>query len=120
MSARRRIVPTTDSLTPPRPPQESIALGRLGFYDTLAEREWVRLGAAGRHERRRAYQAVAAALALARQQERPRGTLERLEATRRGIVAEHRATLRWRRRQERRRQLVRALLFDRGSAPWPR
>jgi hypothetical protein len=91
-------------------PRDAVALGPLGFYDTLPERDWVRLGAVGRCERRRAYQTVAAALALARQQERPAAAIDRLEAARCRLVAEHRATLRWRRRQEQRRKLVRLLI----------
>jgi hypothetical protein len=113
MSARRLVMPETLHAS-------TIVLGPLGFYDTMAERDWIRLGATGRYERRRAYQTAAAALALARQQDRPAATIERLEAARRRIVAEHRATLRWRRRQDRRRHLVQALLSDAGGNPWPR
>jgi hypothetical protein len=53
---------------------------------------------------------VVAALTLARQQERPAAAITRLEQARRRLVAEHRATLRWRRRQEQRRRLARILL----------
>jgi hypothetical protein len=98
----------------------AIVLGPLGFYDTMAERDWVRLGATGRYERRRAYQTAVAALALARQQGRPAATIERLETARRRVVAEHRATLRWRRRQDRRRRIVKALLSAPEVSPWPR
>ena len=102
----------------PAAPRDAVALGPLGFYDTVPERDWVRLGRTGCYERRRAYQSMTASLALARQQERPAATIERLDAARRRIVAEHRATLRWRRRQERRRALVRALVLEDGA--WPR
>ncbi|HVO16275.1 MAG TPA: hypothetical protein VMV26_13735 [Alphaproteobacteria bacterium] len=95
---------------PEGPPRDAVALGPLGFYDTLPERDWIRLGAVGRCERRRAYETVVAALTLARQQERPAAAITRLEQARRRLVAEHRATLRWRRRQEQRRRLARILL----------
>ena len=104
----------------PTAPRDALLLGPLGFYDTLPEHDWVRLGAVGCYERRRAYQTVVAALDLARQQERPAECIARLEAARRRIVAEHRATLRWRRRQERRRRILSTLLSEPGSDPWPR
>jgi hypothetical protein len=99
----------------PTLPRDAVALGPLGFYDTLPERDWARLGETGRYERRRTYQSVMASLALARPQERPAAVIERLEAARRRIVAEHRATLRWRRRQARRRALVRAIVSEDGA-----
>jgi hypothetical protein len=119
MSARamRMPAPGHDAL-PDTPPRDAVVLGPLGFYDTLPERDWIRLGATGRYERRRAYQSAVAALELAKQQERPAEIILRLDHARRRIVAEHRATLRWRRRQERRRHLVRTLLGEHG--PWPR
>jgi hypothetical protein len=117
MSARAMRMPAPGRDALPDAPQDAVVLGPLGFYDTMAERDWIRLGATGCYERRRAYQSVVAALELARQQERPARIVARLEAARRRIVAEHRATLRWRRRQERRRRLVHALLGEAG--PWP-
>ena len=105
MSARHMGADRSDA-----PPRDVVVLGPLGFYDTLAEGDWIRLGAVGSCERRRAYQTVIAALDLARQQERPPSAIARLEEARRRLVAEHRATLRWRRRQDQRRRLVRLLL----------
>ena len=63
MSARIAAMPAPDSAAPPRPPRDAVLLGPLGFYDTMGEAEWRRLGATGMLERRRAWQAVAAALA---------------------------------------------------------
>lgn len=119
MSARGLAMPGPGDEIAPAAPRDAVVLGPLGFYDTLADDSWRRLGATGRFERRRAYQAVSAALALAHQQGAPADRIVALDAARQRIVAEHRATLRWRRSQERRRRLVRVLLIGSEDNAWP-
>jgi hypothetical protein len=80
---------------------------RLGFYDTLAEHEWKRLGQEGAYARRQQYQTIKASVDALKQQGlvHPK-IIEGMELELREIVRRHREILRWRQRTNKRRAMV--------------